>query len=44
MEKGVEQLEEGPNAKINFDSLTATLKKLPNLKTPGHDYQTWILV
>ena len=40
MEKDVEELEEGPNAKINFDSLRATLKKVPNWKIPGHDYHT----
>ena len=32
-----EDLEERPKAKIHLDSLRATLKKVPNWKTPGHD-------
>ena len=30
-------LEEGLKAKIHHESLRATLKKVPNWKTPGHD-------
>ena len=37
MEKELQRLEEGPKAKIHLVSLGATLKKVPNRKTPGHD-------
>ena len=37
MEKELEGLEERPKAKIHIDSLRATLPKIPNWKTPGHD-------
>ena len=37
MGKEIERLEEEPKAKINIDSLRATLKKVPNWKMLGHD-------
>ena len=37
MEKELQGLEEAPKAKIRLNLLRATLKKVPNLKTPGHD-------
>ena len=37
MEKELQGLKEGPKVKIYIDSLRATVKKIPNEKTPGHD-------
>ena len=41
--KKLEGLEKDLKAKIHFDSVRATLKKVPNWKTPGHDgiYRYW---
>ena len=33
----MEGLKKGPKEKIPLDLLRATLKKVPNWKTPGHD-------
>ena len=43
MEKELQGLEKGHNAKIYLNSLRATFKKVPNWKTPGHDviYGYW---
>ena len=37
MEKELQGLEESPKMKIHLNSLRATLKKVPNWKTLGHD-------
>ena len=37
MKKELQELEEGPEANVHLNSLRATLKKIPNWKTPGHD-------
>ena len=37
MEKEVEELEEGSEVDIHFDSQRSTFKKIPNWKTPAHD-------
>ena len=33
----LEGLEKGPKAEMHIDLLKTTLKRIPNLKTPGHD-------
>ena len=35
--KRIKGLEQGRKEKIHLDSLGATVKKVPNWKTPGHD-------
>ena len=35
--KELEELEEGPKTEIHIDLLKATLKRISNWKTPGHD-------
>ena len=37
MEKDLQELKDGPKAKILLDSLRATIKKIPNSKTSCHD-------
>ena len=37
MEKESQGLKENPVVEIHMESLRATLKKVPNWKTPGHD-------
>ena len=37
MGKELEGLDKGPKAKIHLESFKATLRKVPNWKTPGHD-------
>ena len=37
MTRKLEGLEEGPKVEIHTEQLKKTLKKISNLKTPGHD-------
>ena len=37
MKKELQELKEGPKANIHLDSIRATLRKVPNWKTPSHD-------